>query len=87
MLQEKLDGYKADDPTLGEVADAGLSGPGRARAQRVSGRLWCVQGPDKSRSQLLILDRGWDPVSPLLHELTLQAMAYDLLAVQDDVYR
>ena len=41
---------------------------------------------DDERPTLLLLERSFDVVSPLLHEYTYQAMVHDLLPVHDDRY-
>lgn len=37
----------------------------------------------RPRAVLLICERGFDIVTPLLHEFTYQAMANDLLSIED----
>lgn len=77
-VQQKLNQYKADDATMGEVNH--LINPIDIPT-KIS-----FQGADKAKSVLLLLDRGFDAVSPLLHELTFQAMAQDLLKIENDVF-
>ena len=39
---------------------------------------------DRQRGQLLILDRTFDPLIPLMHEYSYQVMANDLLDVSEE---
>ena len=55
------------------------------RANPTSGFPSRHRGADE-RPTLLLLERSFDVVSPLLHEYTYQAMVHDLLPVHDDRY-
>ena len=38
---------------------------------------------DRERGQLLIVDRSFDPVAPMVHEFTYQVMAQDLASIEE----
>ncbi|GMH46102.1 hypothetical protein BSKO_14066 [Bryopsis sp. KO-2023] len=43
--------------------------------------------PKTNTCELLILDRGYDPVAPVIHEWTYEAMVYDLFDIDGNVYK
>ena len=48
------------------------------------------QLPERETCELILTDRGFDPVAPVIHEWTYEAMTYDLLAdsaaLKDNVF-
>jgi len=40
----------------------------------------------RNRPTLLVIDRTFDIIAPLIHEFTYQAMAYDLLNLKNDIF-
>lgn len=42
---------------------------------------------DRERGTLLLLDRSFDPATPLMHEYTYQALVYDLLHVENNLLK
>lgn len=43
------------------------------------------QNENRDRGSLIIIDRSMDPLSPLMHEYTFQAMVYDLLKCRGEI--
>ncbi|KAF7202770.1 syntaxin binding protein 3, partial [Nothobranchius furzeri] len=77
-VRYKRDGNMENAKTLAEMVDTRLA---RHYELDDSGKK-----KEKTQAQLLIVERGFDPVSPILHELTYQAMAYDLTPIKNDIY-
>ncbi|XP_017275872.1 syntaxin-binding protein 3 [Kryptolebias marmoratus] len=78
-VRYKKDSSKGNAKTLAELVDKKLA---RHYELDDSGKK-----KEKTQAQLLIVERSFDPVSPILHELTYQAMAYDLVDIQNDTYK
>jgi hypothetical protein len=43
--------------------------------------------PARESCELLVLDRSVDPVAPVIHEWTYEALVYDLLSLDDNIIR
>jgi syntaxin-binding protein 1 len=45
------------------------------------------QLPSRETCDLIVLDRSIDPVAPIIHEWTYEAMVYDLISVINKTIR
>lgn len=43
--------------------------------------------PARETCELIVLDRSVDPVAPVIHEWTYEALVYDLLSLDDNIIR
>ncbi|KAG2446991.1 hypothetical protein HYH02_008145 [Chlamydomonas schloesseri] len=55
--------------------------------ERLAGLQRAGQLPAKETCDLLVLDRSYDAVAPFIHEWSYEALAYDLVHIEGNVYR
>lgn len=78
--------YQISSPYATEIANTVLDI--LERFKRTNHNFWSHGDDghqDRERGILLIVDRSFDPLSPLMHEFTYQAMVNDLLPVRDGI--
>ena len=76
--------YKAAKTADGAVAVGGAAAAVAAKVHRAMLTLNSKPGssiPGNPSCDLLIVDRGVDPIAPIVHEWTYEAMVHDLLPV------
>ncbi|KAH9397107.1 Syntaxin-binding protein 1 [Tyrophagus putrescentiae] len=94
-LEECADHLATVCATLGELPkigfrndDQGLNIRFATLVQQRLEQYKAIDGKElrEGHSQLLIIDRGFDCVTPVIHDLTFQSMVYDLMKVENDVW-
>ncbi|KAG2501418.1 hypothetical protein HYH03_001201 [Edaphochlamys debaryana] len=55
--------------------------------ERLSGLQRAGQLPAKETCDMLVLDRTYDAVAPFIHEWSYEALAYDVVSIEGNVYR
>ncbi|KAK9819584.1 hypothetical protein WJX72_000024 [[Myrmecia] bisecta] len=82
--------FRASKPP-GEEAMEQRSLVAQRIAVEVNERLMIMQRagqlPAAETCDLIVIDRGFDPVAPVIHEWTYEAMAYDLLNLEGNTFK